>query len=256
MNGVNGYGAYQGIYQQHRTSRGTEQSSATQRDTSVADEINKTERTEYQSPELSDKAKDLLKEMKQKYGNMDFFVADYSSDEEAQNYLSRGNKDYSVLIEPELLERMAADESVRNKYLGIIDGATEKLTDIREKLESEAGKDGEKGEMPEIKNIGFSVKADGSLSFFAEMEKSSSDQEKRIEASREEKKAQKKEEEKKAEKKEQAENLKTAKEEKKLQGIAFGDSAKELISNIRSYDWGKAKEVGLDIVGGRMNLEA
>ena len=55
--------------------------------------------------------------MQKKYGDRDFFVADYSSDDEAQRYLSRGSKEYSVLIEPELLEKMAADESVKEKYL-------------------------------------------------------------------------------------------------------------------------------------------
>ena len=69
-------------------------------------------------PELSQGAKDLLNEMQKKYGDRDFFVADYSSDDEAQRYLSRGSKEYSVLIEPELLEKMAADESV--KGLGTI----------------------------------------------------------------------------------------------------------------------------------------
>ena len=60
-------------------------------------------------PELSQGAKELLNEMQKKYGDMDFFVADYSSDDEAQRYLSRGSKEYSVLIEPELLEKMAAE---------------------------------------------------------------------------------------------------------------------------------------------------
>ena len=36
-------------------------------------------------PELSQGAKDLLNEMQKKYGDMDFFVADYSSDDEAQH---------------------------------------------------------------------------------------------------------------------------------------------------------------------------
>lgn len=50
----------------------------------------------------------------------------------------------------------------------------------------------------DIKNIGFSVKSDGSVSFFAELEKSSADQKKRIEQAREDKKAQKKKDEKEA----------------------------------------------------------
>lgn len=45
-------------------------------------------------PELSQGAKDLLSEMQKKYSDMDFFIANYSSDEEAQKYLSRGSKDF------------------------------------------------------------------------------------------------------------------------------------------------------------------
>ena len=84
------------------------------------------QKTASKQPELSQGAKDLLNEMQKKYGDMDFFVADYSSDDEAQRYLSRGSKEYSVLIEPELLEKMAADESVKEKYLGISQSIIEK----------------------------------------------------------------------------------------------------------------------------------
>ena len=48
----------------------------------------------------------------------------------------------------------------------------------------------------DIKSIGFSVKSDGSVSLFAELEKRNADQKKRIEQAREDKKAQKKEDEK------------------------------------------------------------
>ena len=52
---------------------------------------------------------------------MDFIVADYESEEEASAYLSRGTKEYSVLIDPELLEEMAADGKTKEKqeiYIG------------------------------------------------------------------------------------------------------------------------------------------
>ena len=77
------------------------------------------QKTASKQPELSQDAKDLLNEMQKKYGDMDFFVADYSSDDEAQRYLSRGSKEYSVLIEPELLEKTAADESVKKSILAL-----------------------------------------------------------------------------------------------------------------------------------------
>ena len=66
--------------------------------------------------------------------NWDFFIANYSSDEEAQEYLSRGTKEYSVLIEPELLEEMAKDAETKEKYFGIIEDGTRQLDKIKEDL--------------------------------------------------------------------------------------------------------------------------
>lgn len=60
---------------------------------------------------LSTKAKALLDELKDKYTNMDFFVADFSSDEEAQSIMSAGTKDFSALFTGDELEKMANDES-------------------------------------------------------------------------------------------------------------------------------------------------
>ena len=188
-------------------------------------------------PELSQGAKDLLNEMQKKYGDMDFFVADYSSDDEAQRYLSRGSKEYSVLIEPELLEKMAADESVKEKYLGIIDDARNKISEVKDEVAKLD--DGEYGvKKADIKNVGFSVKSDGSVSFFAELEKSSADQKKRIEQAREDKKAQKKEDEKEA----KAKKLKEQQEDRVKRSVVRGGSADELIKKIWEVDWDKVVE--------------
>ena len=188
-------------------------------------ETSKTEKAEdavrisAKQPELSQGAKDLLNEMQKKYGDRDFFVADYSSDDEAQRYLSRGSKEYSVLIEPELLEKMAADESVKEKYLGIIDDAKNKIAEVKDEIaKQDDTEDGAK--KADIKNIGFSVKSDGSVSFFAELEKSSADQKKRIEQAREDKKAQKKKEEKEA----KAKKLKEQQEDRVKRSVVCGES--------------------------------
>ncbi|SHN53990.1 hypothetical protein SAMN02745247_01129 [Butyrivibrio hungatei DSM 14810] len=200
-------------------------------------------------PELSQGAKDLLNEMQKKYGDMDFFVADYSSDDEAQRYLSRGSKDYSVLIEPELLEKMAADESVKEKYLGIIDDAKNKISEVKDEIaKQDDTEDGVK--KSDIKNIGFSVKSDGSVSFFAELEKSSADQKKRIEQAREDKKARKKEDEKEA----KAKKLKQQQEDKVKRSVVRGGSADELIKNIREVDWDKVVEEVKPRAGGKINF--
>ena len=85
----------------------------------------KTESTEYkpldsngiqEGIELSDAAKNLLAELREKYGNMDISVAEWSTDEEQDYYAEQSDKDYSVLINPELLEKMAADPAEREKY--------------------------------------------------------------------------------------------------------------------------------------------
>ena len=200
-------------------------------------------------PELSQGAKDLLNEMQKKYGDMDFFVADYSSDDEAQRYLSRGSKDYSVLIEPELLEKMAADESVKEKYLGIIEDAKNKISEVKDEVAKlDDGEDGVK--KADIMNIGFSVKSDGSVSFFAELEKSSADQKKRIEQAREDKKAQKKEDEKEA----KAKKLKEQQEDRVKRSVVRGDSIDELVKNIRAVDWDKIAEEVRPRAGGKIDF--
>ena len=88
-------------------------------------------------------------------------IADYESEEEAAQYLAGSTKEYSVLIDPETLEEMAADEKVKNQYLGALEEATGKLPEIREQL-------GDKAEF--LKSLGIALNKDGKLSFFAKLE--------------------------------------------------------------------------------------
>lgn len=118
-----------------------------------------------------------MQELKGKYGNMDFIIADYESDEEAQEYLSRGTKEYSVLIDPETLEAMASDSETKKKYIGIIDEATGKLDSMKEQL---------KGQDDTVVRFGINVDKNGTVSYFAELEKMGERQRERIEQSREE----------------------------------------------------------------------
>ena len=104
----------------------------------------------------------------------------------------------------------------------------------------------------DIKNIGFSVKSDGSVSFFAELEKSGVDQKKRIEQAREDKKAQKKEEEKEA----KAKKLKEQQEDRVKRSVVRGDSASELMKNIQAVDWDKVAEEVRPIIGGKLDFGA
>lgn len=247
MSRIDGYSAYQTDFQKGIYDR--EKPESRLAEPRAVDKENTVGLTSSKQPELSQGAKDLLSEMQKKYSDMDFFVANYSSDEEAQKYLSRGSKDYSVLIEPELLERMASDESVKEKYFGMIDEAKNKISEVKDGIaKSDNSENAEKNS--DIKSIGFSVKADGSLSFFAELEKISADQKKRIDQSRDEKWTQKKEEEKEA----RAKKRKEHQEEKIKHSLVRGDSVDELVKNIQSFEWDKITEEIRPKSGGRLDI--
>ena len=104
----------------------------------------------------------------------------------------------------------------------------------------------------DIKNVGFSVKSDGRVSFFAELEKSGADQKKRTLQAREDKKAQKKEEEKEA----KAKKLKEQQEARVKRSVVRGDSIDELVKNIRAVDWDKVAEEVRPRAGGKIDLGA
>ena len=154
--------------------------------------------------ELSEAAKNLLAELKEKYGDIDFFVAEFSNDEEAQYYHNQSTKKYSCVIDPQTLEEMAADEAVKEKYVGIIDTADEKFDQVKEGLGEDAD---------QIKRMGITVDKDGVVTYFAELTKQTvrmqedlRNEQKAIRAERKERdeKLERKREEKRAEQKEHA----------------------------------------------------
>ena len=112
---------------------------------------------------LSDKAQKVLDELKEKYGNTDFFVADYSSDEEAGQILSNSTKEFGVVITPDELEKMADDEKYKEKFSGIISDSEKSLSDYMNGLSDD--------DRSSVKSIGFSIKDDGTVNYFAEIEK-------------------------------------------------------------------------------------
>ncbi len=165
MNGISGLGVYEKNYYDSQVQN--KKTNSTKKTQSKDKEVN-----------LSDRAKELLKELKKTYGDIDFIVASYNSDEEADSYLANGTKEFSVLIDPEELEKMASDDNVKKKNLGIIEEAREKLSDMKENL-------GDKKD--DVKRLGVSIDKNGTVTYFADLEKMSEKQRERIEKAREEK---------------------------------------------------------------------
>ncbi len=221
-------GAY-GIYQNNLFDR-TLQNKKTQ-ETKKAKNASQTKELN-----LSDAAKELLEKLKKTYGNMDFIVADYGSQKEAEEYLARGNKEYSVLIEPDILEEMAADESVKEEYLGKIDGATNQLQQMVKQL-------GDKAD--EVTHMGISISKDGGVSFFAELEKMSEKQRELIQQSREDRRTEAKEAQRKGE------NLGS---DRVKRTKVYADSTKELLEKIQNLDWSRVRAEEVQHTGTRFNL--
>ena len=216
MNKVGSYGAYQAnTYDSTLKNQKSRQSKKTSKNEGP-DGVKK------DTPKLSTNAKALLAELKRRYGNMDFMVASFNSDEEAQSYLSRGTKEYSVLIDPEELEKMAADPDYKEKNLSIIEESTGKLKEIKDQLSDKED---------EVVNLGVSIGKDGTVSYFAELQKMSDKQREHIEDTKEAKRE---------------ERAKAAKEqEKKDYGKRItvkANSVEELLDKIRNVDWDKVKE--------------
>lgn len=267
MNKIDGYGVYQNMFANNMQAKRQKEDSDVKSQTALngweqdAVKVERSAKIENKSSvQLSDAAQKLLDELKEKYTNMDFMVANYSSDEEAQELLSRGTKEYSVLMDPETLEKMASDEEAKEKYIGILEDSTSKLDDMKEQL-----KDSDEN----VTRIGFSVGNDGQVSYFAELEKSSKEQSDRIEAARDEKRAAKKEETKKAAKKaveeKQQESLETKRKEhanalygKQGESVkrttVIASSTEELLEKIKNVDWDSITEEQVKSHGGRIDF--
>lgn len=190
---------------------------------------------------LSYRAQELLKELQKTYKNMDFMVADYETDEEASEYLSRGTKDYSVLIDPEELEKMAADEDHKKKNLSLLDQATGKLDELKEQLKD----DGE-----EVKHLGVTIGSDGTLSFFAELEQMGEKQQERIEKGREAKRQEKAEAAKADRRKDPYRDYGKAAGKR---ATVKADTIEELLDKIRNFDWSTVKKEEEKTTGARFD---
>ncbi|MCM1186028.1 MAG: DUF6033 family protein [Lachnoclostridium sp.] len=166
-------------------------------------------------PKLSSKAQKLLEKLKKMYKNMDFMVADFKNAEEAKAALAGGTKEISVLFSVEELEKMASSEKYEKEYMDRVQDALRMSDEINRQFgfTSAFGK----GEGSTITKFGISFNADGTTSFFAELEKSSASQREYIEKMQEEKRAQKREDAKRT--------------------TLQADSLEELLEKMRKVDW-------------------
>ncbi|MCR5311467.1 MAG: DUF6033 family protein [Lachnospiraceae bacterium] len=189
----------------------------------------KTEKTpgkDYGEGTLSVKAQELLKKLRDKYGDYDIFVGD---SEEALNDLSRGSKKtVSVMFSADELEKMAEDEEYANTRMAEMEKAAGDVLKFMEDYNnSEESK--ESGTM--VKSVAVTINPDGTTSVFAELAKVNEAQRERIEKSMADKK-EKAQEDKKADglrKKEKPEPITLTR--------VSADSLEELKKIVSGFDW-------------------
>ena len=231
MEKIGSYNAYSNVYGQSKPNKNAKGS-----EKADAKEINTSSKTG-EKVTLSAEAKNLLKELKKTYGNMDFIVADYETDEEAAAYLDRGTGEYSVLLTPDELEKMAADEDYKKQNLQTLDNALAKLGEMKEQL----GKSGE-----DVRRIGIAIGDDGEISYFAELEKTNAKQRERIEKQRESRREEKAEAEKKEERDKEDEPVGIANRAFAQEGVkrtvVYAGSPEELSEKIKQLDWNTVRE--------------
>ena len=177
---------------------------------------------------LSKKAEDFLAKLKEKYKDYDLFVAEDLDDE---NATAGATKKYSVVFKPEELEKMAEDEEYADKVMGKVDEAI----GITKRVEES----GELGEGVSFKKISIKIDEEGNMKMFAELEKMSEAQMKRLE----EQKAKRAEE--KAEEAKAAENAEGEEETEPLtvkRAKIEATTEEELLDMIKGIKWDEIEE--------------
>lgn len=202
--------------------------------------VGETEGTAYGNVRLSSKAQAMLEKLKKTYSNMDFMVADFTNGADAGKILSRGTKEFSVLFSSEELEKMASDEKHEKEYMAKIEGAVRMSERINEQLGYERGFRGN-AENGSLTKIGISFNSDGTTTLFAELEKVTDKQTKRIEKAKA-----KHAEERKDARKAAAEKYETGSDAKETAGVrkmvVWASTAEELIQKLREADFNSSGE--------------
>ena len=176
MHNINGYGNFTNPAKTYGQANKTEKTNTTAVKNEFYNQLDEakkeTEKTEKKqdglyissagekAQELSKTAQDYLAKLKKENPNLDFIISDYSTDEEADALLAKGKGEYNVLITPDLLEKMAADEEVAAEYEGIIHSSIADIKSAKEQLADDADM---------VEKFGVSVNSDGEVTYHASL---------------------------------------------------------------------------------------
>ncbi|MCR4999483.1 MAG: DUF6033 family protein [Lachnospiraceae bacterium] len=147
--------------------KGSPKSKKIAEDSYTPAKLDKAERKSTPEAGLSEKAKKVLENLRQKFTDTDFFVSGPGRD--AQSLLNGSTQEYSVVLSNEELERMADDENYAAKKSEQI----QSVMDMTKSFVTDNGFDSQFGKMNDtvLKNLGFTFNDDDTTTFFAEVER-------------------------------------------------------------------------------------
>ena len=199
---------------------------------------NNTQTVKSNEDKLSTKAKNYLDNLRKTYGDYDFIIADAGDDKKA--LLDKSDKEFSVMLSNDELERMASDEKYAAEKMNKVKTIVEMSNRICEQFGfGRAWGNGNESDTI-LNKLAVSINDDGTMSIFAELEKISEKQKDYIEKLKEKRAEDKKAENKKidATKKEEDTDVKKV--------VVEATSEEELMEKISNVDWNKVsgKTVG------------
>ena len=210
-------------------------------------QANKAEKTKALSAEkgLSDKAKIYLKNLRRSRNFVDFRIAEKGKENDA--LAGKSNKEFTVVLSNEEIEKMATDKKFEREQLNTLDQTVKSMLMAQTGIGNDNGAN--KTNVEDIKSIAAKTQEDGTTMLIASLEKSTSsarkiaeDQDKKREAKKleEKREAKKLEEKQEAKRTAEKEALKGGKKAGKAQKAEKADS-KDKLSGIEKTKEGETE---------------
>ena len=190
--------------------------------TAKATQASKAEKTKALSAEegLSDKAKTYLKNLRRSRNFVDFRIAEKGKENDA--LAGKSNKEFTVVLSNEEIEKMATDKKFEREQLNTLDQTVKSMLMAQTGIGNDNGAN--KTNVEDIKSIAAKTQEDGTTMLIASLEKNTSSARKIAEEQDKKREAKKLEEKQEAKRAAEKEALKGGKKTDKAQKSEKADS--------------------------------
>lgn len=201
-------------------------------------QANKAEKTKALSAEegLSDKAKTYLKNLRRSRNFVDFRIAEKGKENDA--LAGKSNKEFTVVLSNEEIEKMATDKKFEREQLNTLDQTVKSMLMAQTGIGNDNGAN--KTNVEDIRSIAAKTQEDGTTMLIASLEKSTSSARKIAEEQDKKREAKKLEEKQEAKRAAEKEALKGGKKAGKAQKVEKADS-KDKLSEIEKTKEGETE---------------